>query len=1116
MSNYTKDQLRIIDEKDKNMIVSASAGSGKTTVMIERIVKLMVDGEVPISKFLIVTFTKASSSDMKNKLIKKLGEKEPTPFILQQIDDIPISDISNLHSFCARLLKNYFFEVGLDPAFVVLDENESNKIKERAMDILFREQYEQNSEFYDLVDVFSKNRKDYKLRELILKLNSFLATESDSVSWFRNGLKNYDVDYSKNPSAVLLNDYIIKSIQSLKIECEKIIEELNVFNQTKMIEFLQKMQTNLSKVHFSFDYVRNSKAILSFEKLGNIPKVDLDFEDLKNKVKIFRDKYKAVCDKLKDISVKDEKQMQEWLSKTQKRVESLYSVTCRFKEIYSNLKKEKGGLDFNDLEEYSCKVLENKNILDELKGKYEYVFVDEYQDINGMQEKIISLVSRINNRFMVGDVKQSIYRFRLCDPQIFIDKYQTYTLDKKTSAVFDLNDNFRSHRDILDLCNFVFSRTMTNDFGGLEYKNKKMKSGLDDWENKGDNKNINLVYIDTHKEKVDEEKCISGVYSVENHKNETSEDEKSSVAEALIVAKNISELMLHSKIYDAASKKYRKIDYKDIVILTASRSEQLREFISTLRDFDIPVSADLVADANDDPFVCGVKNLFKIISNAVGDQDMFNCLYSPLFDFSPSDLAKIRECDTESEFNQNILFGVIKDTLLQRKIQSFREKLTKYKKYAAYRTVPELLAIVESDLDLLVKIYAAPTSEESLVKYAKFKNSLPNILLVDYLQEADAIIPIESSVQSNSIKIMTIHKSKGLEFPVVFIIGMGRNFNLKSIYGDCLYSKELGVGMSYFDEQARFKSETIAIQAARIIEKEKLLEEQQRLLYVAMTRAINYLYLIGSRDSAKLHSEFENPNCFLDWFSEALFDTAPEKLNIETFDLVDLYENRPKVTQEEIIYSQCDKDLVKRIVSKFDESYLYENSTNLPVKSSFTALARENQIKYKQTSHIENEDAIKIGNAYHKVLQYISFESNSVELINKEIQRMIESGKILEEEKNLVDIKILEKVLNLPVIKNLTKEDCVLMREKEFYYNMETQVENDSILVQGIIDLLVIKKNSFDIIDYKTSRLSNNYLINKYKEQLSMYSKAVQLATGKTLGQATIISLLNGEAVKIF
>ena len=216
-----------INENDKNMIVSASAGSGKTTVMIERVVKLMVQDNVPINKFLIVTFTKASSSDMKNKLIKKLGEKEPTPFILQQIDDVPISDISNLHSFCARLLKSYFFEVGIDPAFIVLDENESSAIKERAMDMLFREQYEQNPEFYDLIDVFAKNRKDYKLRELILKLDSFLSTESEPEKWFENGLKNYDENLDNNPSALFLNQYIIKTAKSLLFECDKVIDYLN-------------------------------------------------------------------------------------------------------------------------------------------------------------------------------------------------------------------------------------------------------------------------------------------------------------------------------------------------------------------------------------------------------------------------------------------------------------------------------------------------------------------------------------------------------------------------------------------------------------------------------------------------------------------------------------------------------------------------------------------------------------------------------------------------------------------------------------------------------------------------------------------------------------------------
>lgn len=1116
MNNFTDDQLRIINEMDKNMIVSASAGSGKTTVMIERIIKLMVEHQVPISKFLIVTFTKASSSDMKNKLIKKLSEKEPTPFILEQIDNIPISDISNLHSFCARLLKSHFYEVGLDPAFVVLDDIEASALKDRAVDILFKKEYEENPEFYDLIDIFSKNRKDHYLRELILRFDNFLASESEPEKWFQKGLKNYNTDFENNPSAKLLNEYIIKACKALEIECKSLIQELNVVGASKLIEFLQKIDTTLVSVHAASSLEKNSKAIIESEKLGRIPNVDEQFEEYKLKVEAFRDKFAAVIKKLKEIAIKDTDEMREWLSITKKRVVNLYQTVKKFKEIYASLKKEKGGLDFNDLEEYTFQVLQNQDILAELKDKYEYIFVDEYQDINGMQEKIISLLARENNRFMVGDVKQSIYRFRLCDPQIFIDKYSEYN-SKANSKVFDLNDNFRSHKEILDFCNYVFSRSMTKDFGGLDYQSKQMKSGLEDWDNKKDGSNINLIYIDTKKEKAEAAAEINNVYSVEKHVNMVSDEEKSSVAEALIVAKNISELMLHGKIYDASTKRHRKIEYKDIVILTASRSEQLKDFIDTLRDLNLPVSADLVSDALDDPFVNAIVNLFKLISNPTHDDKMLNVLYSPLFNVTADELTQITVTCKDDGLSRNV-FNIVKNNAFNNdKIHDFVEKFKKYQKLAQYKTVPELLNVIEEDLQILVKIYASGNHEESLVKYNKFKAFLPNVLLNEYLQDLPSSLPIESSSQSNSIRIMTIHKSKGLEFPVVFMIGMGRGFNFKSLFGDCLFSKEMGLGMAYFDEHARYKSDTIAIEAVRISEKEKLLEEQQRLLYVGMTRAINFLYVIGSKDSSKLNEDFVNPTCFLDWFTESLYNNQLSTLNVETFDLKDIYDNKPHVDKNEMIYLDPSQETLDKLKNNFNYKYSFIEDTKLPVKSSFTALSENNNIKNNITV---DDQAIQIGNSYHKVMQYISFDATTAEAVKKELDRMYEEGKIDSDTIKLVDPNLIARILSLSLFEKINQDNSKVYREREFYYQMPASImlntkTKEKVLMQGIIDLLVIKDDCFDIIDYKTSKLSGYNLINKYRAQLELYSFAMEKAIGKPLGAAYIVSFVTGEVVKI-
>lgn len=1123
MSNFTPLQQKIIDSRDKNLIVSASAGSGKTTVMIERIVKLIAEDKIPISKFLVVTFTKASSSDMKNKLIKKLSEVKPTPFILSQIDDIPISDISNLHSFCARLLKSYFFAVGIDPAFVVLDELEANSIKNRAMEALFREQYEQNAEFYDLVDCFSKKRNTDNFKKMILGLHALLASESKPEQWFLQGLNNYSDDYNKNKAIQFLNQTLIKTAKSLDLELDELIAKTDSYNVKNLTAYLVELQSRVKRIRADFDYIHNSDVINNFERLPAMPKAKVKEQEIFDAVEEFKEKYGKQMKFLKEKATRLDKQtLDEIMLATKKRVVNLYEITKRFDEIYGEMKKEKGGLDFNDLERFTVKVLENEEILNELKEKYQYIFVDEYQDINGMQEKIISLLSRENNRFMVGDVKQSIYRFRLCDPQIFIDTYKSYTLNSKTSEAIDLVDNFRSHKDILDFCNYVFSRSMTEKFGGEDYVKKQMKSGLGAWDNKYDGKNINLIYIDTSKEKEDKKTGNLKVYSVKDHEFDYAEEEKAAVAEAGVVARNIAKLMHDARIFDAKSGKYRKIEYSDIVILTASRFASLGDFVEVLRKYDLPVTADVVSDVYDDVFVSGVCDLLSLLSNIDDDEKLLSVLYSPLFGFNASDLALIRLQDKKTSFCKNIFSNAKFPAELQQKIQHFITIIDKLKKYAIYKPMPELLQIIEDELELETKIYASNTFEESLQKYNKFKSSLPSKLLNEYLQDDNDALPIETASGSNSIQVMTIHKSKGLEFPVVFLIGTGNKFNYKSLHGDCLYSKEFGACLSYFDTEKRYKCETPALLAAQISETSKLLEEQQRLLYVAMTRAINFLFVVGSKGRKQLHEEFENPTCFLDWFSEALVNNKLETLNVECFALNDIYENMPEPNEKQFLFSEPDMNVVQKLTDNFDKKYAFERSLKLPAKTSFSALSSLSNKTYETIKNVEsNSKAIEIGNSYHRILQFLDFEKCKYEELKTQLLCLEKENKITKEDIDNVDLKTLEQLLKLSIFDEIKSGKGRVLRECEFYYNavasdIAQSAGEDKILLQGIIDVLCIKDNCFDIIDYKTTRLSDSDLKEKYELQLKIYADAMEKALGLPLGRAIVVSIANISQIDVF
>ena len=377
------------------------------------------------------------------------------------------SDVSNLHSFCARLLKSYFYEVGLDPTFVVLDEQEVEAFKEKALNKLFADKTEAgDKDFYELVDIFSKSRKDTGLREAILKLYNFLCSIVDRDGWYKKSIKGlFDEDLSKNVGAKIINGHM----KAEKLRCEKLIQEkIDVCAKAglkDLVGYLQSVDSVFKLIRMDSGFLENAKRLNDKPRMPNIPKATEGKEFMQEEVKALKTELIKRFDDLKKYACADEiEDIIPNLKKTKERLEALYNLTLEFEKNFKTLKREKGGLDFNDLEQYSLLVLKNPTILEEIKKKYEYVLVDEYQDINDVQETILTLLSRENNRFMVGDVKQSIYRFRLCDPEIFLEKYNLYGEDESKGKLILLNANFRSKSGILDFVNAIFNVVMSEDF----------------------------------------------------------------------------------------------------------------------------------------------------------------------------------------------------------------------------------------------------------------------------------------------------------------------------------------------------------------------------------------------------------------------------------------------------------------------------------------------------------------------------------------------------------------------------------------------------------------------------------------------------------------------------
>lgn len=1129
---FTPEQSKVIDFRGNNLLVSAAAGSGKTTVMIQRVCDLILKDNVPISKFLIISFTKASASDMKNKLIKKLSSLEPTPFILEQLDDILTSDVSNLHSFCARLLKAYFYEVGLDPTFIVLDETEVDSCKEKALTKLFNEKAESgDKDFYDLIDIFSKSRKDTGLKNAVLKLYNFLCSIVDREGWFNDTLMRlYNLDLTENSGAKLINSHM----KAEKIRCEEKIrekiQECLDANEPKLVEYLQQLDSMFKLIRLDSSFIENAKRLNLKEKLSRIPKSTEGKEFLFEEVKQLKEELTKRFTSLKEYALSENvEDIVPYLEKTKQRVLALYNLTKEFEENFKELKKEKGGLDFNDLEQHSLKVLKNPTILEEIRNKYEYVFVDEYQDINGVQEEILTLISKNNNRFMVGDVKQSIYRFRLCDPEIFLEKYGNYSKDKLKGELVLLNANFRSKSGILEFVNAIFDRVMTEDFGGVNYK-KEARLNTGSEEQKDDKKRVELLFADTSKLETKEEQELE-VYSVKEDQVINKNIEKQGKAEGLLIAGKIADLVAHGKIKDPDTGKQRKIRFSDITILTSSRTPFLNKLTQTLEMKGIPVSTDIEGDCLDDEYVYGVRSFIETIDNYKVDYSLFSCLYSKLFDFTPNDLAEIKvEGGGENYYYQDVKNALESGKLnsyLQEKLNNFFKILSEAREKAKFMSVKELCLDIIEKQNIKVKMSMEENYSKRLQKLNRFLSSLGDQNIYEYLRDsALSSVKCEPVYSGGAVKVMTIHKSKGLEFGVVFLVGINRNFNFKTVYSDLVISKDLGVCVDYYDRVDRYREPTLARQAVKLTEIRKMLEEEQRLLYVALTRATDYLYLVGSGKFEDIKSVVPaSPTCFLDFMGD--FFVNPSNHEEANYDIIvadakDLIDCDDEDEKKQVLITDYDDETIENINNVLNKEYVYSGSVEVAMKTAVTALAGEN-IEVKNFDVLYDEDSVSNlanGTLQHKIMEKLDLNETKAQIISK-IKFLQSEGIITSDEAKNVMVDGIVSLINNEEFKDLVSNADHILKEREFYMLIPANELNvsafsgDNIEVQGIVDLCLIFGEEMVIIDYKTGNLQNLSSIEKYKNQINLYAKAMELSFNKKVVKKYIASLNNGKLIEV-
>ncbi|WP_411169338.1 helicase-exonuclease AddAB subunit AddA [Clostridium sp. MB05] len=901
-TKWTEDQLKAITTRGCNLLVAAAAGSGKTAVLVERIIRIITNENNPvdIDRLLVVTFTSAAAAEMRERIaaaISKALEVNPNSKVLQrQLTLLSRANITTMHSFCLDVIKNYYHVIDLDPTFRISDETENTLLKLEVINDIFEDYYEdENQEFRSLIEAYSGSRDDQRLKDIILDLYRFSMSGPWPEKWLTKNAESFNIENIDDLNKTIWID-ILK--ETIKIEVSgyiKMLEKaIGIIKDTEGLDpyeitFLDdlNMFKNIEEsLNYGIAELYSSISNISFSRLKSVKKDKVSNEESLEVVKSIRDSIKKKTSKL----IEDSFSMTiddalNGIKNSYSYMKMISHLTLEFINRFKEKKRERNILDFNDLEHLCLKILineENYSLIPSsvAKGFREYfneVLVDEYQDSNNVQEAIIELVSRKNlenpNVFMVGDVKQSIYRFRQAKPELFLDKYNKYPLEAgDLNRKIQLYKNFRSREEVISGVNYIFKEVMSKTVGELEYNDDEALNLGANYKENNDEDTIIAGPIELHI--LDK----SGEYTTEVEDDydgegvtEEEEDIDSIGLEARIVARRIKELLnpdpKTGKIYKVLDKEtgdYRPLKYKDIVILLRATRNWSEIFLEELGSEGIPVYVDTGTGYFETIEIRTMMALLKIIDNPMQDVPMISVLRSPLVGFSAEELGDIRLLDKEKYFYE-IIKEVANDIYevnenLREKCTVFVNSLSKWRNKSIYTPIDEFIWYLYMDTAYYGYVGAMPNGKlrqanlKILFQRAKqfeqtsFKGLFNFINFINKIRNSSGDMGSAKILGENEdvVRIMSIHKSKGLEFPVVFTSGFGKQFNLMDLNKSILYHDELGLGPDYVDLERRNSYSTLAKEAIKKKILFETLSEEMRILYVAFTRAKEKLIITGA------------------------------------------------------------------------------------------------------------------------------------------------------------------------------------------------------------------------------------------------------------------------------
>ena len=1016
---WTKEQEQAIYEKNTNILVAAAAGSGKTAVLVERIINKIINENIDIDKLLVVTFTNAAASEMRERVLNAIYEKlendSENQNLQRQITLLNKASICTIDSFCLDVVRNHFYELdNVSPNFRIGDTTEIELLKQEIIEEIFEKKYEEeDKDFNTLINTYTSYRDDTPLKEIILKIYNYIQSNPFPEKWLNEKIEMFNLEGKKEEHSDFSNtvwgEELLKEVEEELIDDITALQdieeslsfdpELNKFWQTirSDIDMLQTLKNNLDNWDRAYEISKNINFV-------TWPRKKIE-SSIKEEAKIIRDDVKKKLNKvINKILICDSDEAKQDIQDMYNVLDKLKYVILEFQEEFSKRKRERNIVDFNDIEHFALKILlketeegkiEPTDVAKKYKEKYIEMAIDEYQDSNLVQEYILNAVSKGDNIFMVGDVKQSIYKFRQAMPELFLDKYKNYKKieDKKQedNLKIKLFKNFRSRENVLKFTNLIFQDIMSNLLGDIEYNQEEYLNLGAQYPEEKQNLNTEINIIDL-KENEEEQSNVSTEDLNENVENEEQQERIEDIElEARFVANKIREIVQNKyQIWDAKKDTYRDIKYKDIVVLLRSTSNIAPIFEQEIIRLDMPVFSDSSQEYLDSIEIQTIMSLLKIIDNPMQDIPLVTVLRSNIGKFTDDELVEIRLSDKYENYYTCMKKAKLDvNPKLKDKIQRFFESIEEWRKEQEYLSLDELIWKIYIDTGYYNYVGLMPNGAlrqanlKMLFQRAKqyessnFKGLYNFINFIEKLRLSSGDLGAAKLIGENDdvIRIMSIHKSKGLEFPVVFLSSTGKQFNLMDLNQNILLHQEMGIGVKYINYERQVQYDTLTKTAMRNKILVETLSEEMRILYVALTRAKEKLFITGlSKDYEKEAENIEKQICrypkyldkinpilvkkykrYLDWIMLVYNyekETAKNFVNFNIYkkkELLDSFEDikKEEIDAKEFLEKQdVDNDKIKKIEEILNWFYDYELSTTIPTKTSVT--------KIKQMQNEEN------------------------------------------------------------------------------------------------------------------------------------------------------------------